>query len=785
MIATHLASIRFAGDLPVWIVLTLALLAFAGVVVLYRRETNSLARPYSYLLPALRATAVGLVVLMLAGPVWHHRQVVGTLGRVVFAVDTSHSMSLGDSRSGDTVENRLQRASGWLLGNATRPGWLESIANTHAIDVVRFDSGKPISIWSSDDGTPIPQTFDWAAEGSGTDLTSPLSATLSEMNLNASPTDDAEETDSVRRAAVVIMSDGRQTESQQRSAPAIAKQLSAGGTTVNTLGFGSVDEPPDVGIVEVIRPETVAAEGKLAGQMIVKRFGGAGKPVTVRIEADGQTVWQRSVTFSDTVQMSVPFEIDVGTLVDSMRDRSPRGIDRTNEVLRLVAKVDADETDFTADNNSAPFRVAASTRNRRLLIMDGSSRWETRYLKNLFARDPAWHADVLLFGPGTSNPKLPRGDQPGQFPSTAIGISQYDAIVIGEIDVDQLTTQDRDRIVRFVAAGGGLVIIDGRHQTLRSLVQSEFGELMPVRYLGADSESLPKHLHASSEGLEQPALGLIDQSDQLADFWQSLPAPKWSANVELTEGAESWAETVFEDGHHSPWLATRMYGAGRVFYFASDQTWRWRYKVADRFHARFWNQLVVAAMEPPYSASDQFVSIGTDKVEYRGGESIAVRARLRDVRGNPMQDATVDAIVMQEGNIVASVPLSADNPTRGTYAGSVPSLPTGEYSIRIRASGFDESALLASTPVWVAKRDNSEMRRMSLDEDSLRQIAAAGAGVYVHESDSANMLEHLKPLSSGTVIESDTVLWQSYLWFCSIIGLLAIEWWCRKRAGLV
>lgn len=792
-----LASIRFTGDLPAWLVAVLALIAVVAVVLLYLRETATLRAPYQYLLPALRGTAVALVVFILAGPVWHRRQVIGTLGRVVFAVDTSRSMSLTDSQSDATTDNRLRRASRQLLGTATEPGWLEAISKTHAIDIVAFNSGDPVSIWSADDGSELPTALDWEATGSATNLSQPLQSILSTINLDAAGDDSGasltdgvgdDGIDSVRRSAVVMMTDGRDTDTAKRlgrAPPSIAKQLASGGTSVNTLGFGSVDEPPDVGIVEVIRPETVAAEGKLAGQVIVKQFGGNGRPILVRIESDGETVWQKSLTLANSGQQSVPFEIDVQALVESIRARSPRGIDRTNEVLRLVAKVETGGADYSSDNNISNFRVAASTRNRRLMIVDGSSRWETRYLKNLFVRDPTWETDLVLFGPGTSTPVLPRGDEPGKFPLTEAGISQYDAILLGEIDSSQLTTAERGLISRFVAAGGGLVVIDGRFGNLRSLAATEFGELMPVRYFGSGRPPMPKRLQPTAAGLEQPALGLIDQSDELDRFWQQLPAPRWSAQVELTEGAEAWAEAVFETGVHLPWLATRMYGAGRVFYFASDQTWRWRYKVADRFHARFWNQLIVAAMEPPFSASDQFVSIGTDKVEYLGGESISVRARLRDVRGNPVVDATVDALVMQDDSLVAAIPMGIDNPSRGTYLGVVPPLPSGEYSIRIRASGFDESALLASTPIWVTAGDNAEMQRMSLDEDSLRQIASSGEGIYVHESDAGKMLERLKPLSSGTIIETDTVLWQSYLWFWIIIALLTIEWWCRKRSGLV
>ena len=65
------------------------------------------------------------------------------------------------------------------------------------------------------------------------------------------------------------------------------------------------------------------------------------------------------------------------------------------------------------------------------------------------------------------------------------------------------------------------------------------------------------------------------------------------------------------------------------------------------------------------------------------------------------------------------------------------------------------------------------------------QVTEAAGGLYFHESSAESILETLRPLSSGTVVESDILIWQSYYWFWAVIGLLAIEWWMRKRAGLV
>ena len=105
-----MSSLRFAGDLSPLLIAFIAVAAALAVMLLYFRESRQLAMPYSYLLPALRAAAVVLVILILAGPVWHRRQVIGQLGRVVFAVDVSASMSINDSSQTPSSPARMERA---------------------------------------------------------------------------------------------------------------------------------------------------------------------------------------------------------------------------------------------------------------------------------------------------------------------------------------------------------------------------------------------------------------------------------------------------------------------------------------------------------------------------------------------------------------------------------------------------------------------------------------------------------------------------------------------------
>jgi hypothetical protein len=72
-----------------------------------------------------------------------------------------------------------------------------------------------------------------------------------------------------------------------------------------------------------------------------------------------------------------------------------------------------------------------------------------------------------------------------------------------------------------------------------------------------------------------------------------------------------------------------------------------------------------------------------------------------------------------------------------------------------------------------------------LNEDLLRQISVASGGRYLREENIDQLPDLLAPMRQGKVIESDTVLWQSWWWFVPIMLLLTLEWLLRKRAGML
>jgi hypothetical protein len=268
------------------------------------------------------------------------------------------------------------------------------------------------------------------------------------------------------------------------------------------------------------------------------------------------------------------------------------------------------------------------------------------------------------------------------------------------------------------------------------------------------------------------------------ELWAALEPPHWIAAVTNPPGTEAWLEAEAADGSRHPALVHRRFGAGQVLYAAFDESWRWRREVADRYHARFWNQAVVALLEAPFAVRDRRVALDADALAYRPGQAATLRLRLRDERGRLVPRAEASAVLFRDGQRVATLPFLPDE-AGGAFRAIAPALDPGRYEVRVQVQGLPPEQVRATTGFVVAAPDAGELAQMGANEELMRGLAAQGGGVAVREEQIDRAVASLRPLSQGRIVESDTVLWQSYGWFAAVIGLLTVEWILRKREGLL
>ena len=517
----------------------------------------------------------------------------------------------------------------------------------------------------------------------------------------------------------------------------------------------------------------------------------AGTRAAAAESTDNTVLWREQMVTNGGGERRVSFEFAIEDLVQEITGQLESSVKHHAVPLELASVITPLQSESSAENNSRTLRLLAITENHRLLILDGRPRWEIRYLRNVFERDSQWDVNVILAGRSTDNKTLPRGSESGQFPESREQLFEYEMLVFGEVPPDLLGTTEQKWIRDFVEIrGGGIVFVDGQRGHLRDLQQlpdSVLAPLLPVEWLPEAVDDQPRMLQLTDAGARTSTLALMTSDAENRNFWNELPPPHVMRRVKATADAEVLVESVFGGDEKTtlPAIVTRMFGAGRVLYFAFDETWRWRYKVADTWHQRIWNQLARFVMPRPFATSDEFVSVDTGPAEYEAGDRPRIRIRLLGQDGKPNSQATVDALVWKNGRLVSTVSLRGDATVPGMYFGQADELTAGDYEVSIQASGFSREALQARGAFVVRPVESAELLTSHCNEALLKKIAAESGGTYLREEELSRLEEIVRPLSSGRVVESDTELWQSYWWFAAMILLLAVEWFLRKRAGML
>ncbi len=912
-------SLRFIGDWPAWAGLGLAFALGAVAWVFYFRETARQTGWLRFLLPTLRALAIILMVLMLAGPVLHHRKIIGQLSRLFLFVDGSASMGLTDKtmdagrklsilqRLGllreDAVQSDLPKAGqaladaqslaerGKLSQGATAEEWRKLVGEfaakvegareflaTSGIEPGRVDGfarelAKPAAELAKRETRQIDDrnraivdltrlgelTARWAKEVEDTfqrkvnELAategSPLKAALERfdamprwqrlqaMLLEGEPNkmlarlgenfdvrllalDGSEakkiwqptrkdsslptqlpkpaagltnlstglkagvgEQEKEERGAVVLFSDGQHNEGE--SPAELARVFAARGMPVFTVGFGSQVRPRDLAVLKVEGPEAVFFEDRVRGWITLKDDMPAGLPFKLTVSDGGKVLWEHALVTEGRNVRKVAYDFPIGEHVKERMKARSGDVQTSSLPLDFQVAVSSLEGDSEPGNNVGSMRERAVTQKRRILLLDGRPRWETRYLRNLFERDEQWEVNSVTVGTLRGEAGLARGSKAEQFPIENGQLQGYDLIVFGEVPRSVFKGDELAWLREFVEKrGGAMIFIDGSRGRLKEYADSPIGPLFPVEWKGASVRDGLARVALTDRSADLAAFALAPDRAQNTEVWAGLPAPHWVSGATPLTGAETLLE-IEAAGQKFAGVVLRPFGSGKVLYQAFDESWRWRYEVADQHHVRYWNQVANWIAELPFAVRDKFVSLDAGAITYRPGESADVRVRLRDGEGRPVTNATVDAVLYRDGQRAAAIRLQNDDNAGGLFRGRTAPLEPGSYEVGIESVGIPANELKARTSFKVEPRETGELAQLSLNEDLLRQMATLSGGEYLREEQISRLADLLAPMSQGKVVETDTVLWQSYWWFIPVIVLLTVEWIIRKRTGML
>ena len=270
-------------------------------------------------------------------------------------------------------------------------------------------------------------------------------------------------------------------------------------------------------------------------------------------------------------------------------------------VHELQLRVVPVDDEFTEENNSEALKVQVVDDEMRVFIADDLPRWEFRYLLSLFKRDPKVKLESALFSPQHIYPNRRNRPPVPRLPGSIEEWRRFRVVILGDLTQQQFSAEQQKQVKQYLVEGGNLVVIAGENAMPQKYDGTAFGDLLPVDFAALSRRASVQGftLAVTPGGRDVPPVQLASTAGASAALWdtisKSLPVydlspcsiPKPTANVliEAKPVRRSSAE-------RRAFLSWQYVGRGRIVYASAPALHKLRYRHGDRYHYRFWGQML-------------------------------------------------------------------------------------------------------------------------------------------------------------------------------------------------
>ncbi len=715
-----------------WLDLLLALFVLAFSIFLSSRTWKRSGKKKSILvLETFRFSIVSLLLITLFNPEKVNKQEKKDPPEIVCLLDVSGSMNTQDTKdSNGSIESRVE--------------WARKAIDSEWKKRLELNSTITLKPFSSKEGSD------------GTDLAHALNESLDKGN---------------NIKAVLFLSDGDSNTGP--SVLSLAGKCRAASVPVYSIQIGAPKPLPDLSLDDAFAPSFALQDEKITINYRVSNSFEKRQKSTLRLFANDKLVTQKPLL--------IPASEDT---VGSIAWMPP--IEGNYELKVSVKEIPGESL---SGNNQKILSTRVENKIIKALIVDSFPRWEYRFLRNALDRDPGIDMKCTLFHPGIS---VGEGkDYLPEFPNSKDELASFDVVFLGDVglgenELNEKQCQNLDELIRLQASG--LVFLPGRRGRQLTFTDSPISDLLPIVYDPEKPTGLgtlsPSNLELTARGKDHWLTNLRGAGEPDRKFWDKLPGFHWSAIVNKSRpGSEVLAvhSNFRNDWGQMPVLAIRYVGAGKTLFLGSDGAWRWRRGVEDKYHYRFWSQVVRWMAHGRYLAEKEGIRLIPDPERPKSGENIFVRCIVLDKAGFPMQDGEVDGLIIHPNGQRESLLFSAEEEGAGVYLASFKAREPGDLLMKVKASPAERELDLT---LKVEKQTKEKLGQPVVSRDLL-QLARLTGGKSVNYQNYEEVTRALSFLPDPQAVVQIHRLRTDTTWGLFLFGLLVIYWTGRKIVGMI
>ena len=755
----------FGIPIPGLLIFVLMVSLVAATIWAYRSARGRSGRVFRGFLIVLRTIVLCFLAFCLLKPLLTIYQNNPDDSYLLVMADRSMSMQITDSENG---ESRLERANKLLFGENTEDndGLLEKLnANKFKVRLFGFDT----------EAKRIPNEVLQSADGEDTNIPKAVNEALDDLQ-------------GIPLSGIVLCTDG-----VDRSGTDIQKlvmQVRERKVPIHTVGIGSGEGIPDIELVKVDVPRTAEEDFPVDITATVKRTGNTKKNVTIQLIENGQIIKTFPIDIkNDTTRVPLKF--------------TPRHPGTQKYEVHVLTETD----EAIPQNNTKTFILKVAPTKRVKILFVSRPYAGFKYIKRALQDDP----NIILTDRYITSDRSFGGTQGGSeedfkfYPDSKDVLFNFDAIIFGNIPASEFTRTQLENTVEFVRTrGGGFLMLGGTRslgnsKAAGSYLNTPIAELLPVEIeLGLQPKPIPTHLPPSqiprakgfklqltTEGKTEPLMKLADTSTENLQRWDKMPKFIGYSKVKRAKaGATILAEHPSDGNEFGKriLIATHNYNVGRVMVFAANNSAPWQMGLPheDDSNERFWRQTAKWLTTAPKSS----LKLDIAKTEYTLKEPVVIEVTAMDKAFALTNKAKVRTIIVDKTGTRKELQLEQVLGTDGLYTTRFIPGEYGEYTVTAMGT-LNSEDLGKQQAIFEVKPSYAEFSDAALNVPMLTTLANMSGGKYYPVEEANQLVNQIALVESATSEITDVDIWDLPLIFGLILMLLGLEWFLRKRAGLV
>jgi hypothetical protein len=563
-----------------------------------------------------------------------------------------------------------------------------------------------------------------------------------------------EQTSERNLQGILLITDGNVTSG---SSPLF--EAEEAGLPVFAVGIGDTSEPHDVAVRRVLANTITYVGNKVPVNATLKSSGMNNERVEVTLVDGGKTLDHKTLLLEPgTREYEVPLSFVPDA--DGMRKL-------TVEVSQLPGEV-------SAQNNRSSFYVKVLKSKMRVVMIAGAPSADVAAIRRALQDDS--NVDVKTF--------IDRGD--GQFYEGVLADQELRAaecILLVGYPGPKSPASVLQSLAAAAGSGKGVMFVLSRTTDLRKLQMLQ--AFLPFNVPARTGEETQTFLAVSESQRNNPILRVSSS----LDVWSKLPPSfildePFRAKPEdiLLVTARAQVSTSPE-----PLILSRNVNRSKSVAILCYGLWRWKSysegipgaeRILENLFSNSVRWLVTRDDEKP-------VQVRPSKEIFAGTDPVEFTAQVYDENYRPIDDAEVSLSVTRKGQVsqLTLTPLG-----NGRFEGAFDPLPEGDYTYTARATagGRQLSEEHGSFSVGGLNVEFQETRANKL---LLQQIAARTGGHYFESNELQRLPQDLSSLpgfrSRDVSVARQFELWNRTWMLGVVVALFAVEWFLRKKFGML